>query len=75
MVQINLFGAIPILLGLLAAIWPYKLANLQESIDAIGSKRSMSEVEPADWMVTLTRIVGILVLLGGVAVLFGAISA
>lgn len=45
--------------GLPGAIWPYKLARFGEQLDAIGSKRSWSEVEPADWNVALTRIIGL----------------
>lgn len=44
--------------GAPGAIWPYKLARFEEQLDAIGSKRSWSEVEPADWKVLLTRIIG-----------------
>lgn len=51
--------------GLPAAIWPYGVARFEERIDAIGSKRSWSEVEPADWKVGLTRIMGIVMAIGG----------
>lgn len=47
------------LVGLHAAIWPYKVARSSERFDAIGSKRSRSEVEPADWNVTFTRYIGL----------------
>jgi hypothetical protein len=55
----NGFGAVLIVLGLPGAVWPYKLSKLEEGIDAIGSKRRGSEVEPADRKVTVNRIVGI----------------
>lgn len=45
--------------GILNAIWPYKLARFEEQLDSIGSKRSWSEVEPAEWKVVLTRLVGV----------------
>ncbi len=62
---------VPVLLafGLPGALWPYKLSRLQEQFDSIGSRRSWSEVEPADWKVGLTRILGI-----GMSVI-GAIGA
>ena len=46
-------------IGIPNAVWPYKFAKFEERIDSIGSKRSWSEVEPADWKVALTRVVGI----------------
>jgi len=48
-----------LLFGLPQAIWPYKLARFSEQIDAIGSKTSWDEVEPAEWKVYLTRLIGI----------------
>jgi hypothetical protein len=47
-----------IIFGLPPAVWPYKLARFEERLDGIGSKRSWSEIEPADWRVTLNRIMG-----------------
>lgn len=52
--------------GLPGAVWPYKYARFEERIDAIGSKRSWSEVEPADWKVRLTRVIGTAMVIGGV---------
>lgn len=48
-----------VLLGLPLAIWPYKVARLQEQLDSIGSKRRWTEVEPAEWNVAFTRLFGI----------------
>lgn len=45
--------------GIPGAIWPYQLARFEEQFDSIGSKRSWSEVEPADWKVTVTRFMGV----------------
>ncbi|WP_323676272.1 hypothetical protein [Halorubellus sp. PRR65] len=56
--------------GLPGAVWPYKMARLEERFDSIGSKRSWSEVETADWKVILTRVVGVLMALVGVGGLF-----
>lgn len=35
--------------------YAYTVARFKEQVDAIGSKRSASEVEPAEWNVTLTK--------------------
>ena len=45
--------------GFPSAIWSYKIARFEEQLDGIGSKRSWSEIEPADWKVGLTRVIGI----------------
>jgi type VI protein secretion system component VasK len=54
-----------LVLGFLFTVWgvlmtwkPYRLAKFEEQIDAIGSKRRSTKVEPADWKVTLTRRLG-----------------
>ena len=54
-----------LVLGLLFTVWgvlmtwkPYRLAKFEEQIDAIGSKRRSTKVEPTDWKVTLTRRLG-----------------
>lgn len=52
------------------AAWPYRLARFGERLDAIGSKRSWSEVEPAGWKVLVTRIAGVGIILIGVVGLF-----
>lgn len=58
-------AVILVVFGLPNAMWPYEVARFQERIHAIGSKRSWSKVEPADWKVTLTRIFGIVMVIGG----------
>lgn len=63
-------GAVIIIIGVVGAVWPYKTARFEEQIDAIGSKRSASEVEPADWKVSLNRIFGIGITVFGLLVLF-----
>lgn len=58
--------------GIPHAIWPYEFARFEERIDSIGSKRSWSEVEPAEWKVTLTRVVGVgMAFLGSIELLVG----
>jgi len=52
------------------AIKPYELSRFEERLDAIGSKRSWSEVEPADWTVALTRVFGVGITLFGLLVFF-----
>ncbi|WP_246998122.1 hypothetical protein [Halosolutus gelatinilyticus] len=65
-----ILGTLVLAIGIAGAVWPYKVARFEEQLDAIGSTRSPSGVEPADWKVTLTRIVGIAIGLFGVLVLF-----
>lgn len=55
-----------VLFGLPSAVWPYRMARFEEQLDAIGSKRRWSEVEPADWKVMLTRYVGIVMVGAGI---------
>lgn len=69
-VLLTAWGRILLFVGIFPAIWPYKLASIHEKLDAIGSKRSFSEVEPADWYVKWTRITGVaMVVLGVVFIL------
>jgi hypothetical protein len=67
----NPAGLLLVAFGLLGAVWPYKVTRFGEQMDAIGSKRSLSDVEPADWNVMLTRIVGGVCILFGLGVTFG----
>ena len=65
-------GFVLVLFGLPMAIWPYKLTRFEEQMDAIGSTRSWSEVEPADWKVLLNRALGVVfVVVGLLALLLG----
>jgi len=50
---------IMLVFGFPSAIWPYKIARFEERLDGIGSRRSWSEIEPAEWKVGLTRVIGI----------------
>lgn len=52
--------------GLPGAVWPYKVARFEEQLDSIGSKRAWHEVEPADWKVTVTRIIGLAMVTFGI---------
>jgi hypothetical protein len=63
-------GLLVVLLGVLVAVRPYSVAQFEEQLDAIGSKRSLSDVEPADWKVTLTRFFRVAITLFGLLVLF-----
>ena len=54
-----------LILGFLFTVWgvlstwkPYRFAKFEEQIDAIGSKRRLTKVEPSDWKITLTRRLG-----------------
>lgn len=65
-------GFIMLLFGLPGALAPYKVARFGEQLDAIGSKTRSRDVEPADWNVLLTRVVGIGMTLVGVLFLLDA---
>ena len=41
-------GTLLVAVGLLNAVWPSQVARFEEQLDAIGSKRSWDEVEPAE---------------------------
>lgn len=57
------------LLGSAMVLKPRRIARFQEQMDAIGSKRNVADVEPAEWNVTLNQIAGGFILLMGVYVL------
>lgn len=65
-----ILGTLVIAIGLAGALWPYKLAGFEEQMDSIGSKRSWSSVEPADWKVAVTRAMGVAVALFGLLIFF-----
>ena len=65
-----ILGTVLLAIGIASAVRPYEVARFEDRLDAIGSTRSWSEIEPADWKVLLTRLGGIAVSLFGVLVLF-----
>lgn len=69
--MVNVFGLAFVVFGLAGTIWPYRVAQFQESINAVGSTDSVFEIEPSGWMVTLTRVISVVIVLYGLAVLFG----
>lgn len=52
-------GMILLPIGLLQWRYAEPLARIEEQFDAIGSKRSWSSVEPAEWKVLLTKYTGV----------------
>ena len=54
---------------------PYRLAKFEEQIDAIGSKRRSTKVEPTDRNVTLTRRLGPVLSFFGLLLLWIAYSS
>lgn len=60
-------GLISVVCGAVAAFFPRRLARLSERLDAIGSTTPWDEVEPAGWKVTVTRLLGLLLLAIGLA--------
>ncbi|ODR81482.1 hypothetical protein BG842_22895 [Haladaptatus sp. W1] len=67
----NPLGLFIALLGIAQAAKPYGFARFQEQMDAIGSKRRSSEVEPTEWKVMLTRVMGIVFAVIGIGILLG----
>lgn len=63
--QLFAIAVVGLLLGPVLAIWPYKMAQLEEILDAIGRKPA-GRVEPADWKVLLTRVFGVSLVITGV---------
>jgi len=66
-------GFIVLVFGAGSAYFARPVARISEQIDAIGSTTPASEVEPAEWNVVLTRIVGILFAVLGVAMMVGSL--
>nr|WP_241429874.1 hypothetical protein [Haloferax larsenii] len=67
-------GVFVSLLGAVMLVKPRQSARVLEQLNAIGSKRNLRTVEPADWNVTLTRAVGGVIFLMGVAFLLLVLS-
>lgn len=65
-------GLFLLAIGVALVLFPYEVAKIDEEGDAFGSKRPPSEVEPADWKVTLTRIFGAIIVI--ITVLLFALS-
>lgn len=63
-----IWGIIGLLFGPPSFIWPYKIARWDEITDAIGRKPS-GRVEPAVWNIVLTKIIGAVFSLVGLAFL------
>jgi len=68
-----IFGMFLMLIGGVSFKFAHGMARFGEQLDAIGSKRRWSEVEPADWNVALTKfggalafVIGLLMLLTGI---------
>ena len=49
-------GLFVLALSVYTAIKPQKIATFFERVDAIGSKRRSSSVQPTDWNVTVIRV-------------------
>ena len=69
MSELLAYAVVGLLFGVPMAVYPYRLARFEERLDAIGSKRSWNEVEPAGWKVSLNRVFGAaMALFGGLVV-------
>ena len=65
----NPFGLLVIVAGAAITYWGYEVTRISEQLDSIGSKTRMSEVEPAEWNVMLTRLIGVGIVFFGIIVL------
>jgi hypothetical protein len=65
MVSRIVISGVAVLIGLSIAVFAERIAQLNERLDAIGSKREWSEVEPAGWNTAIVRVVGIGIALYG----------
>lgn len=64
-------GFVLLVFGGGSAYFARPLTRFSEQIDAIGSKTRASEVEPAEWNVMLTRVVGVVLAVIGGAIVLG----
>ena len=71
-VNMLFYGGLLFVFGLIGYAYAYEFSKGSEQVDAIGSKRDRSEVEPADWKVSFQRGVSGLIALAGVGVVAGA---
>jgi hypothetical protein len=62
------FGLLLLIVGLPGAVYPYQVTRFFERLDAIGSETRLTEVEPADWNVLVTRIFSVGLSLVGVSI-------
>lgn len=58
-------GVFLLVFGVIAALYPYKVAKHSEKWDAFGSKTARWAVEPAEWKVKVTRIGGVVMIVLG----------
>jgi len=63
--KMSVGGFLLCILGAVLTIWSYEIARFREQLDVIGSKRSLFEVEPADWYVDTTRITRVIFVVAG----------
>jgi hypothetical protein len=68
-----IFGVFLMLIGGVSVKFARGMARFGEQLDAIGSKRRWSEVEPADWNVALTKIGGAVAFVIGLVMLLAGI--
>ena len=67
------FGLLALVGGPLMYYYAEGLTRFSEQLDAIGSTRPMEEVEPAGWNVLLTRLVGAVITVAGLALVVGGL--
>jgi hypothetical protein len=65
-----IIGLVVILPGVYIILNPYKSANFRVRLDSIGSNTDWEDVEPKDWMIHYTRIIGGLIALMGMFMIY-----
>lgn len=68
-------GPVVLLGGVAIYRYAREISRFQEQIDAIGSKTPKHEIEPADWNVALTKVLGGFVAVGGLWWLLTAVRS
>lgn len=66
---VKLIGLLLFAYGAVSVARGERVARFEEQLDSIGSERSWSEVEPSDWKVAVTEILGVLIAMVGFVVL------
>lgn len=66
-----IFAICLMLFGLANIVWAYELARFET---ALGDSRRTHNVEPADWNVKATRLMGFVTLFVGTSILFASLT-
>jgi hypothetical protein len=65
-----LIGFVILAVGVLSIRYAYEITTIEERIDAIGTRRDRSDIEPTKWRVEMTvRVAQGMIIVGGAIVL------